>query len=127
MKLRLVLLTAACVPMLASADNDFPTLDRVSYVMACMKEHGGQTIENLYACSCRIDALASRMSFQTFNDALTYERYRRMPGEKGGLFRESEQSEQFLTQLDAARTQAARDCPLVKRSGASKAEPAASS
>ena len=70
--------------------NDYPTLERVDHVLTCMRLAGGQSVDNLYACSCEIDVIAQQVDFDDFTEARTYEIYKRMPGEKGGLFRESE-------------------------------------
>ncbi|MCZ6771966.1 MAG: hypothetical protein O7G83_08275 [Proteobacteria bacterium] len=106
--LGLILLIAA-VPFAASA-NDYPTLERVDHVLTCMKTHGGQTVDNLYACSCEIDIIAQQMDFEDFSEARTFEIYRRMPGEKGGIFRDSERAEVVVGELDKARADANKRC-----------------
>ena len=106
--LGLILLIAA-LPFAASA-NDYPTLERVDHVLTCMKTHGGQTVDNLYACSCEIDIIAQQMDFEDFSEARTFEIYRRMPGEKGGIFRDSERAEVVVSELDKARADAKKRC-----------------
>ena len=56
--------------------NDFPTLDRVDSVLTCMKENGGQTIDNLQRCSCQIDIIAQTVNFDEYTEARTYEVYK---------------------------------------------------
>ena len=107
MLLRIVLL--ASVPLLATA-NEYPTLERVDHVLTCMREHGGQTVDNLYACSCEIDVVAQKLSFDDFSEARTFEIYKRMPGEKGGLFRDSERAEKVVGLLKQARLDATKRC-----------------
>ena len=102
-------LMLAGLPVLASA-SDFPTLDRVDHVLTCMRMHGGQTMDNLYSCSCEIDIIAQDIDFDDFTEARTYEIYKRMPGEKGGLFRDSDRAKQIVGKLDAARTDAKARC-----------------
>ena len=106
--LGLILLIAA-LPFVASA-NDYPTLERVDHVLTCMKTHGGQTVDNLYACSCEIDIIAQQVNFEDFTEARTFEIYRRMPGEKGGIFRDSERAEVVVSELDKARADAKKRC-----------------
>ena len=106
--LGLILLIAA-LPFVASA-NDYPTLERVDHVLTCMKTHGGQTVDNLYACSCEIDIIAQQVNFEDFTEARTFEIYRRMPGEKGGIFRDSERAEVVVSKLDKARADAKKRC-----------------
>ena len=52
----------------SSAGNrhDYPTIETVGYVLECMQENGGQTVENMYSCSCRFDKLAATMSFDDY-------------------------------------------------------------
>lgn len=90
--------------------NDYPTLERVDHVLTCMRLAGGQTVDNLYACSCEIDIIAQAIDFEDFTEARTYEMYKRMPGEKGGLFRESERSDELSGKLEAARADAKKRC-----------------
>jgi hypothetical protein len=75
-----------------------------------MRLAGGQTVDNLYACSCEIDIIAQAVDFEDFTEARTYEIYKRMPGEKGGLFRESERADEIGAQLEAARADAKKRC-----------------
>ncbi len=95
--------------------NDYPTLDRVDHVLTCMKKHGGQTLDNLYACSCEIDVIASKMPFDAFVEASTFGAYKAMPGERGSLFRDSKRGQQLTTQLEKAREEASRRCFLRAR------------
>lgn len=97
------------LPCVANA-NDYPTLERVDYVLTCMRLAGGQTIDNLYACSCEIDVIAQRVGIDDFTAARTYEIYKRMPGEKGGLFRESPEGDVLRERLREARQEAKKRC-----------------
>ncbi len=109
MKKSLPVLIALLLPMTVLA-NDFPTLERVDHVLTCMKKHGGQTVDNLYACSCEIDAIAQAIPFDTYVEAKTFETYRRQPGEKGGIFRESEEGDRVMPMLKKARAEAEKRC-----------------
>jgi len=98
------------LPATFAGANDYPTLERVDHVLTCMRLAGGQTVDNLYACSCEIDVIAQAVDFEDFTEARTYEIYKRMPGEKGGLFRESERSDEIVAKLEAARADAKKRC-----------------
>lgn len=104
-----IFLLLLAIPGSAMA-NDYPTLDRVDHVLTCMKKHGGQTVDNLYSCTCEIDAIASMMPYDTFVEASTFEAYRNMPGEKGGMFRDSAQAEKLTAQLHKAQKEAEHRC-----------------
>lgn len=98
------------LPGVAVFANDYPTLERVDHVLTCMRLAGGQTIDNLYACSCEIDVIAQTVEFEDFTEARTFEMYKRMPGEKGGIFRDSERADELAEKLDAARAEANKRC-----------------
>ncbi len=100
---------------LAAAANDYPTLERVDHVLTCMRTNGGQTVDNLYACACEIDIIAEQMPFDDFTEARTFEIYKRMPGEKGGVFRDSERAKKVVGQLEQARVDARKRCFIGKK------------
>lgn len=90
--------------------NDYPTLERVDAVLTCMALKGGQTIDNLYACACEIDAISGRMTFDEYSEARTYEQYARMPADKGALFRDSDEGRALKDKLTQVRTEAEKQC-----------------
>lgn len=94
----------------ATLANDYPTLERVDHVLTCMRANGGQTVDNLYACACELDIIAQTLPFDEFTEARTFEIYKRMPGEKGGLFRDSERAKKVAGLLEQARTDATKRC-----------------
>lgn len=101
----------------AAAANDYPTLERVDHVLTCMKSNGGQNVDNLYACACEIDIISQQLSFEDFTEARTFEIYKRMPGEKGGLFRDSDRADEIVGQLEAARAEARKRCFIGRKPG----------
>ena len=96
--------------------NEYPTLERVDHVLTCMKANGGQNVDNLYACACEIDVIAQQVKFEDFTEARTFEIYKRMPGEKGGLFRDSDRAGEIVSQLEAARADAKKRCFIGRKS-----------
>lgn len=110
MKLASLLLTAGLALPLAAAAFDYPTLDRVDSVLTCMQENGGQNIDNLQRCSCQIDIVMQQVSHEEFTEARTYEIYKQMPGDKGGLFRDNPRAKELVGKLDAARADAKKRC-----------------
>ncbi|MGH8469830.1 MAG: hypothetical protein ACREX3_07015 [Gammaproteobacteria bacterium] len=99
-----VTLSAACQA------HDYPTLDRVDRVLTCMAKHGGQTVDNLYGCACEIDAIAAAIPFDDYVEAATFRGFRAMPGERGGLFRDSQRGKALVARLEEAERAAARTC-----------------
>ena len=104
-----------------AAAEEYPTLERVDHVLTCMRTNGGQTVDNLYSCSCEIDVIAQELSFDDFNEARTFEIYKRMPGEKGSLFRDNDQAKAIVGKLDVARAHAKKRCFIGRKAPASKA------
>ena len=93
--------------------NDFPTRDRVAYVLNCLQEIGRNSMEDLQTCSCRIDSVASAMSFESYGWAVTYDRNKRMTGEKGSVFRDNIAGKSLSKQLVVANEIAKDRCIQV--------------
>ncbi len=118
--LRLPALAVLVALPLTTLANDYPTLERVDHVLTCMRQNGGQTVDNLYHCACEIDIIAQHLPFADFSEARTYEIYKRMPGDKGGLFRDNARADEVVDKLEAARADAKKRCFIgVKRKAAS--------
>ena len=93
--------------------NDYPTAERVEYVLNCLQDLGRNSMDDLQTCSCRIDSIASEMPFETYNYAVTYERNKRMTGEKGGIFRDNKAGKKFAKQLAVVKETAGGQCKQV--------------
>ncbi len=90
--------------------NDFPTRDRVEYVLNCVAQHGGLSFITQYACGCKIDKIAEKMSFADFEAAKTFNYLRSTPGEAGGIFRDPKQAKDLRKVLKEAEAYAERQC-----------------
>jgi hypothetical protein len=90
--------------------NDFPTQARVEYVFECMQKHGGQNYDNLYHCSCMLDELAKRLSYQEYSEAVVFTKLRSTPGEAGGIFRDPPQAGKLRDKLKQAEEAAQTVC-----------------
>ncbi len=93
--------------------NDYPTAERVEYVLNCLQDLGRNSMDDLQTCSCRIDSIASEMPFETYNYAVTYERNKRMTGEKGSVFRDNKAGKKFAKQLAGVKEKAGGRCKQV--------------
>jgi hypothetical protein len=98
--------TAAATPKI----NDFPTRDRVDYVLECVAQHGGLNYINQYACGCKIDKIAEQLSFEDYEAARTFSQMQKTPGESGAAFRDPKQSKELRNQLNQAEAQAEKAC-----------------
>ena len=115
-----LLLTSACATLESTetADNasetvthinGFPTRDRVDYVLECVAKHGGLSYINQYACGCKIDKIAEKISFADYEAARTFVQMQKTPGEQGAAFRDPQQSKDLrgkLKEIDAAAEKA---------------------
>ncbi|NOS73780.1 MAG: hypothetical protein HOP36_04400, partial [Methyloglobulus sp.] len=70
-------------PAQAAKVNDYPTHDRVEYVLNCVAQHGGLTFITQYACGCKIDKIAEKLSFAEYEAAKTFSMLKSTPGEAG--------------------------------------------
>ena len=90
--------------------NDYPTRDRVEYVLECVAKHGGLTYISQYACGCKIDKIAEKLSFAEFDAAKTFTQMQKTPGEAGAAFRDPKQSKDLRTRLKEADAEAEKAC-----------------
>ena len=98
----------------AAADSpvhDYPTVSRVEFVQECISQHGGK-LENLYQCSCAIDRIANGLSYDEYVEASTYAQYASLPGEGGGIFRDSDRPQQMAKRYRETQAEAYRSCGL---------------
>ncbi len=91
--------------------NDYPTSARVEFVQDCIGRHGGK-LEDLYKCSCVIDRLAEKMSYDDYVEASTFAHYSTLPGEGGGIFRDPDIAKQKAKQYRTAEAAAYKACGL---------------
>ena len=94
--------------------NEYPTEETVRYALNCMSKMGGQTDENLYTCACRYDSIRRALSFSDYEEGITFERNKKMPGEKGNFFRDNKRGEGLYEKLLATREMAGSSCIVVK-------------
>jgi hypothetical protein len=59
------LMLASSVAMAKRRANDFPTIARVEYVIACLDGRGVDSAE-LRKCSCVVDTIATHLSYEDF-------------------------------------------------------------
>ena len=90
--------------------NDYPTRDRVDYVLECVAKHGGLTYINQYACGCKIDKIAEKLNFAEYESARTFVQMQKTPGENGAPFRDPKQSKDLRSKLKAADEAAEKAC-----------------
>ena len=92
--------------------NDFPTADRVEFVLECMRDHTGGQFELLNKCSCTIDRLAEQYKYDDFVEAQTMSKAVTIAGERGSTMRDNEDAQKAARRYRAAVTEAGHACFL---------------
>lgn len=91
--------------------HNYPTRDRVEYVFNCIAKHGGKLdYVSQYACGCKIDKIAEKLTFEEYEAASTFTMLRNTPGENGAVFRDPKQSKDLRTRLKEAEDYAESSC-----------------
>jgi len=102
--------TETAVEETPALTNDYPTRDRVDFVLECVAKHGGLSYINQYACGCKIDKIAEKLSFADYEAARTFTQMQKTPGEAGAAFRDPKQSKDLKTKLKDADAEAEKAC-----------------
>lgn len=90
--------------------SDFPTQERIDYVLSCIAKKGGLTYITQYGCGCKVDKIAEKMSFGEYDQARTFGFMRSTPGEAGGVFRDPDHAKALKAKLQAAEEFAEKSC-----------------
>lgn len=104
------LLLALLMPVAARA-HDFPTQDRVEYVLECMNEHQGKQAY-LYKCSCAIDRIAQAVRYDEYVEIATALRHQAMSGQRGAAFRDPPSVKAMAGKYKALQEQARKACDV---------------
>ena len=106
-------LVLAMTPAVARADGagaaGYPTVDRVEFVLECMQKNDGKQVF-LYKCSCLIDNIAQKYSYDDFVEASTAARYQTLGGERGGVFRDPPKVRETAKRYLQVRGDAMKQC-----------------
>jgi hypothetical protein len=114
---RLILAVAAVVGLSsfsapASAGNDIPTVERVDFVLECMRNNSGPRQEMLYKCSCTLDEISKVLTRDQFIDGLTAANAMSIGGERGAVLRDSEGAKTEATGYRGVLAKAKKACFL---------------
>jgi hypothetical protein len=96
----------------AAPAHDYPTVARVEYVNDCIGKNGGK-LAALYQCSCAIDRIANVLSYDDYVEASTYAKYATLPGEGGGIFRDSDHARQLAKGFRELEANSLRGCGMA--------------
>jgi hypothetical protein len=93
--------------------NDYPTAARVEYVNECIANQR-DSLANVYQCSCVIDRIADTLTYDEFVESITFARYAGLPGEAGGIFRDSDDGRKRARRFRELEQEAQKACGLGK-------------
>ena len=96
----------------AASAHDYPTVARVEYVNDCIGKNGGK-LAALYQCSCVIDRIANALTYDDFVEASTFAKYAALPGQGGGIFRDSDQARKLAKSFRDLEADAWRGCGIT--------------
>ena len=96
----------------ACADNDIPTVERVEFVLECMRSNSGPRQEMLYKCSCTLDEISKVLTHDQFVDGLTAANALTIGGERGAVLRDSEGAKTEAAGYRAVLAKAKKACFL---------------
>jgi hypothetical protein len=101
---------AALLAAAPAAAYDYPTAERVNYVMTCMRDHPGPHYEMLNKCSCAIDALARRVKLDDFVAMSTATNATSIGGERGSYIRDTESLQVQIRKFRELQAAAKKSC-----------------
>lgn len=90
--------------------HQYPTRDRVEYVLNCVAKHGGLNYVNQYSCGCKIDKVAEKLTFKEYEDAVTFGFMGKTAGEGGAAFRDPQQAKTLKKKFKEAEEYAESSC-----------------
>ncbi len=90
---------------------NYPTVARLEYVNDCMAEDADK-LAALYQCACAIDRIADALSYDDFLEASTYAKYATLPGEGGGIFRDSDRARRLAKRYRELESASLRACGM---------------
>ena len=103
---------SGAAPPAEAPAHDYPTVARVEYVNECIGKTGGK-LAALYQCSCAIDRIANALPYDDYVEASTYAKYATLPGQAGGIFRDSDHARQSAKSFRDLEANALRSCGMT--------------
>ena len=97
----------------APEKNDYPTVDRVLYVQACMQAHqNGHYYEMVNKCSCAFDRMAEELPYDDYVTMSTMANALSIGGERGNVIRDNEGAQAEIKRYRALQAKVQKSCFL---------------
>lgn len=93
----------------SSAANDYPTASRVEFALDCLQTYGN-SYEYVYKCSCLIDEIAEKLTYDEYVELSSFSRSSSMSGERGGMFRGTDQTKEAVKRYLGIVTDSKKRC-----------------
>lgn len=90
-------------------DSNFPTSALADYVLGCMAANGN-SFESLHQCSCSIDFIKERMSFDEYEQAQTVMQARLDRGQRGIFYRDAKWAKKRVEVLEKLQAESTLRC-----------------
>lgn len=100
-------LAACCEPAFA---NEYPTAERVEFVLECMRDFPGPEFEMVNKCSCALDRLAEQLTYDQFVEASTVAKAVTIAGERGAALRDNADAQADARRFRGMYLQARQKC-----------------
>lgn len=102
--------TACSAVSSAVLAHDYPTAERVEFVLECMREHAGPEFEMLHKCSCALDRIAESLSYDDFVEGSTLAKAVTIAGERGSVLRDNGSAQDGARKFRALYKDARHQC-----------------
>ncbi len=90
--------------------NNYPTLDRVQYVLECAQNYPNKVHqEMIYKCSCAIDEIAKQISYDDFVNDWTSSKAVTIAGDRGAI-REHQMVKGMVKEFNDVQGKAQKIC-----------------
>lgn len=90
--------------------NNYPTLDRVQYVLECVQNYPDKVHqEMIYKCSCALDEIAKQISYEDFINDWTSSKAVTIAGDRGAI-REHQMVKSMVKEFKDAQEKAQKIC-----------------
>lgn len=99
----------------AARAGDYPTIERVQFVEACIREQPDRPrLEMIYKCSCAMDKIIAQLTYEEYVEASTAYFAGQIAGERGVGLRESTVGQSLTDRYRSVHNQALRDCLITQ-------------
>jgi hypothetical protein len=105
---------AAAAQDAGPSTHDYPTSERVLWVEACMRDHpDAGHYEMLNKCSCALDYIARKLTFDEYDTMHTAALAATIGGERGSLFRDTPEMQDKIKAFRKLQSEAQAACMIA--------------